>query len=154
MGIPEEDKGPAWLRDYGEKSGNLETDTRWGYQVEKDSFAVDLKGLQEFGAKLKTELEQDYVPHANTAVTYMATEVTVLPEAFLELCSAVDHQSKSLDALRDHLTRHYEAVKAFAEFATKMATTYGNVDATAEASVRDVETNLGAQPVNQTGGGK
>jgi hypothetical protein len=153
MGIPEEDKGPAWLRNYGEKSGNLETNNTWGYQAETDAFAVDLVGLKEFGSKLKVELDQDYAPHAKTVGTYMATEMQMLPAAFLELCNVVDTQAASLDVLRDHLTRHYQAVAAFSEFAIKMAETYGNADATASASVWDVTRDLGAG-TKPAGGGK
>jgi hypothetical protein len=152
MGIPEEDKGPAWLRGYGENSGHLATDNRWGYQAESGAFAADLKGLKDFGAKLYNELQLDYVPHVKTAAEDMRAQPAVLPQRFYELTDVVKHQAEKLQQVLTELNNHYVAVQALAGFATGIADKYGNTDALASTRVIDVEKGLAPAPVTNTNG--
>jgi hypothetical protein len=51
MGIPDEDLGPRWLRDYGF--------TDFGDVV------ADVEAMEDFAARLATEVQKNYVPTWN-----------------------------------------------------------------------------------------
>ena len=71
MGLPEDDKGPAWLRDWGSKTGHTELDTFTGY-VDPDALAVDIKTLVAFAHALQSEHENDFRPHVRTVFDAMS----------------------------------------------------------------------------------
>ena len=71
--IPEEDRGPAWLRDYGF--------TDFG------DIAADIHAMSEYAQKLVANVQDNYAPHLGSLSQAVATP---LPEArFDELTARI-----------------------------------------------------------------
>lgn len=123
MAIPEEDRPPAWLRDYGD-------------------IEADISKMEEFAANLDAEVRQNYAPH----LTYLTEDVTVeVPKpaaTFPELVSFQQtHQVIQQDST--NVVFHYrDATGGFAQAAKEVSEEYGNADAFAVARVKDVQTAL------------
>lgn len=140
MGIPDEDKGPAWLRDYGAGSGHTKVDS-YGW-VDGGALAVDLKSLVDFAAALEKEHKLDYRPHAEKVFTDMGAKPNDPPADFLELVSSMTLHQNLLVETSDALCKHDEAVLAFVAAAREISKKYGEADALASAKTKDVQANL------------
>jgi hypothetical protein len=123
MGIPEEDRPPAWLRDYGD-------------------IEADISKMEEFAANLDSEVRENYAPH----LSYLRDDVTVkIPEPaaeFPELVSFLQtHQAIQQDST--NVVFHYrDATGGFAQAAKEVSANYGQADAFAVARVNEVQSAL------------
>jgi hypothetical protein len=123
MAIPDEDLPPTWLRDYG-------------------SIEADIQRMEEFAAKLRAEVMDNYAPH----LEYVAQDMTVpVPQphaGFAELVGFLtthrDAQVKTTDAV----FFHRDETGGFANAASKISENYRAADAFAHARVSDVEQAL------------
>ncbi|MFC6014943.1 hypothetical protein ACFP2T_01865 [Plantactinospora solaniradicis] len=121
--IPEEDRGPAWLRDYG---GSIE---------------ADIQRMEEFAKQLTAEVQKNYVPHMEEVQSDMLPDLpgpVDYPELF-EFMKA--HRTVQ----QDTSTRVWEVGDGTGGLATAAETVsknYGQADAFSQARVRDVENAL------------
>lgn len=141
MGLPEEDKGPAWLRDWGSKTGYTRTDSSTGY-VDGQSLAVDINSLVAFADALQTEHEQDYRPHVREVFDGMSAQPAGPDERFVELNEVMVHHRDMLVQTSTALANHDKAIIAFVDAARAISEEYRGADALSAAKVDDVEDHL------------
>jgi hypothetical protein len=134
MGIPEEDLGPRWLRDYG-------------------GIEADITKLEEFAAALEAEVQQNYLPHAEYVKDDMYVRLPAPAAEFVELSTfLVKHDELARDAT-GYVHLHGEATYEAATVANEVSKQYRQSDAFAAARARDVEAALrgttldGAKPI-------
>jgi hypothetical protein len=145
MGLPEEDKGPAWLRDWASKTGHTELDTFTG-SVDPDALTVDIKTLVAFAKALQAEHESDFRPHVKMVFDQMSAAPAQPDARFVELTETMTHHRDMLVQTSTALVRHDQAVMAFVAAADKISAEYRGADAMSSATVRDVNTQLGTPP--------
>lgn len=143
MGLPEEDRGPAWLRDWGSTTGHTDLDTFSGY-VDSDALAVDIESLVAFADSLQAEHEQDYRPHVQTVFDGMSAVPAQPDGRFIELTEGMTHHRDMLVQTSTAIANHDKAVIAFVDAARAISEEYRNADALSAASVKDVDTALTA----------
>jgi hypothetical protein len=145
MGLPEEDKGPGWLRDWGSKTGHTELDTFTGY-VDPDALAVDIGSLVAFAKALQAEHENDFRPHVKTVFDEMAATPAQPDGRFVELTESMTHHRDMLVQTSTALANHDKAVVAFVKAAEAISHEYRGADALSAAKVGDVDTQLATPP--------
>jgi hypothetical protein len=149
MGIPEEDLGPRWLRDYGSlydigdqnnpgAGGGTGADGGTGVRV-------DLPALSDFAAALQKNVEDDYKPHAQKVFDDMAVPAEG-QLGFQELWSALEQHDQVKIAATDNVANHGNGTKIFAVAAGEIGQRYQSSDAYAAAQLADVHTHLGTSP--------
>ncbi len=141
MGLPEEDRGPAWLRDWGRTTGHTDYDTFTG-SVDPNALSVDIGNLLAFAQALQAEHESDYRPHVQTVFEQMSA-VAAAPDArFVELTESLTHHRDMLVQTSTAMANHDKAIIAFVEAARAIGQEYRTADEMSAATVYDVETNL------------
>lgn len=142
MGIPEEDLGPRWLRDYGTlydiggKSDAPDSGT---------GLRVDMPAMKDFAAALRTNVDDDYRPHAQKVFDDMTTN-PVAQEDFFELWYALNQHVEVKQAATDNVANQGNGAKIFAHAADEISTQYRSTDAYASANISDVKRYLGTTP--------
>ncbi|GAA3769785.1 hypothetical protein GCM10022225_65750 [Plantactinospora mayteni] len=122
--IPEEDRGPAWLRDYG---GAIE---------------ADIQRMEEFAQQLLAEVQKNYVPHMEEVQSDMLPNLPSPHDGFAELVSFFEAHR---NVQQDTSTRVWDVGDGTGGLATAAETVsrnYGQADAFSRARVSDVETAL------------
>ena len=145
MALPEDSKGPAWLRDWGSKTGFTGTDSFSGY-VDGQSLAVDINSLVAFADALQTEHEQDYRPHVREVFDGMSAQPADPDERFVELAEAMLYHRDMLVQTSTALVNHDKAIMAFVAAARAISEEYRGADAMSAAKLDDVEESLAAPP--------
>ena len=126
--IPEEDRGPAWLRDYGF--------TDFG------DIAADINAMAEYAAKLIADVQDNYAPHLGKLSQAMATP---LPEArFGELQSFFALHAAAQGRTEINAYRYANGTNALGKAAQSISVDYRGSDAFAHATVADVHEHLAA----------
>jgi hypothetical protein len=121
VGIPDEDRGPAWLRDWK--------------QIE-----ADITAMADFAAKLLDEVTSNYARHAQKVYDDM---LIVLPPAnFAELLEFLEVHHTSQQAAADNVYEYANATSRMAYAAAQISKQYAQSDAFAHARVTDVEREL------------
>ena len=113
--IPEEDRSPAWLRDYG--------------YTDFGDIAADIAAMEEFAKKLAADLQDNYVPHMTGVTDAMLTELVT----FLQT-----HQMAQ-DTTQGNVYNFANGTNQLAFVARSVSEEYRGVDAFAHARVRDVD---------------
>ena len=149
MGLPEEDRGPAWLRDWGRRTGYTESDPMTGY-VDGNALQVDVQDLLAFSQALQTEFEQDYLPHLDEVYRLMEKAPSAPDERFVELTEGMTHHRDVLVQTSTILEEHKQAVVAFFTAAKEIGNAYRGTDELTAARVSDVEANLAPTNVSTT----
>ncbi len=149
MGLPEEDRGPAWLRDWGRSTGYTESNPQTGW-VDGSALQVDVQDLLAFATALQTEFEQDYLPHVDEVYRLMEKTPASPDERFVELTESMTHHREMLVRASDTLEQHKFAVVAFFEAARKIGNDYRGTDELTAARVGDVEATLGGTNTTRT----
>src|SRR5262245_56815198 len=138
--LPEEDRGPAWLRDWGRETGHTDLDSFSGY-VDPDALAVDIQSLVKFAEALEAEQTSALRPHVQTVLEGFCA-VTAHPDArFVELTEGMLHHREMLELTTTALANHDTSVAAFVAAACAISSEYRSADAMSSASVSDVEAN-------------
>ncbi|MEV6298160.1 hypothetical protein AB0M02_02010 [Actinoplanes sp. NPDC051861] len=118
--IPDEDRGPAWLRDYGD-------------------IEADLRAMEEFAAALKEDVERGYAPRA---LAVSDTMVSALPEAderFAELRQFRQAHERAREAALRNVCDFTDGTYGLADAAHEVSERYRGSDAFARARVTDVQ---------------
>jgi hypothetical protein len=132
MGIPDEDLGPKWLRDYGDVD-------------------VQVATLLQFGKSLMDELQKDYIPHVKLVFEDMSAADSVTTPDFVELVDALGrHQTVRVETTT-RLAKHADGMYAFAQIAETISKNYDEADAFAAAKAKDVNPLLVASPTVDNG---
>jgi hypothetical protein len=142
MGIPDEDLGPRWLRDY-ESLYNI-GDTNAGADS-GTGVRVDMPALEEFAAALHNNVDNDYNPHAHKVFDDMAVPAEGQLN-FLELWWALEQHDQVKVAATDNVANHGNGAKVFASAADEISKRYQASDAYAAARLNDVHQYLGTTP--------
>lgn len=145
MGIPDEDKGPAWLRDWGNKTNFTDVDAMTGY-VDSSALSVDINTLVAFAHALQAEHENDFRPHVRMVFDDMAATPAPPDARFVELTESMTHHREMLVQTSTALSNHDKAVIAFVQAAEAISQEYRGADAMSAARVGDVDTQLAAPP--------
>jgi hypothetical protein len=125
--IPEDDRGPAWLRDYGF--------TDFG------DIAADINAMQEYAQKLAADVQDNYAPHLNGLSTTMATP---LPEPYFDELSSFVQMHASVQAKTENNVWAYkDGTHVLAVAAQDISKKYQGTDAFAHAKLVDVTDTLG-----------
>ena len=128
--IPEEDRGPAWLRDYGF--------TDFG------EIAADITAMEEFATKLAADVEKNYVPHLPAVTQAMLTRIPLPSSDFPELCEFMAAHQIAQDTTQQNVYNFANGTYHFATAAQRISADYRGTDAFARAQVQDVDNAFGA----------
>ncbi|MGI5214264.1 hypothetical protein [Plantactinospora sp. CA-290183] len=131
--IPEEDRGPAWLRDYG---GSIE---------------ADIQRMEQFAAELEAEVRKNYVPHMKELQGDMMVEMPGPPADFPELVSFLQRHQEVQQETSNGVWNIGNKTGGMATAAKLVSENYSNSDAFSHARVRDVEQALDQTGVTNTG---
>ena len=123
--IPEEDRGPAWLRDYGF--------TDFG------SIEADIAAMEEFASKLAADVEKNYVPHLAGVTDAMLTELPPAATTFPELVDFLSATRQAQGVTQQNVYNFANGTSTFASAAKTISEDYRNSDAFSHARVRDVD---------------
>lgn len=143
MGIPEEDLGPRWLRDYGSlyDIGDQNSPGADG----GTGVRVDMPAMQDFASALQKNVEDDYKPHAHRVFDDMAVPAEGQLN-FLELWWALEQHDQVKIAATDNVANHGNGANVFALAAKDISNAYQDSDAFAAARLADVQKYLGKSP--------
>ncbi|WP_328462364.1 hypothetical protein OHA21_35025 [Actinoplanes sp. NBC_00393] len=126
--IPDEDLGPAWLRDYGHTDfGDIE---------------ADILAMEEFAARLKADVEQNYSPRALEVTDTMLTTLPPADERFSELHLFLAAHERAQDTALQNVYNYANGTYGFATAAREVSEQYRGADAYARARVTDVHAGL------------
>jgi hypothetical protein len=123
--IPEEDRGPAWLRDYGF--------TDFG------DIAADIHAMAEYAKKLAADVEGNYMPHSNGVSTAFGVTLPTPNSEFHELCAFMKAHDAVREITKDNVAAFGRGSSVLANAAQQISDDYGKSDAFAHATVRDVD---------------
>lgn len=122
--IPEQDRGPAWLGDYGT--------TDFG------DIAADIAAMEEFAKKLRADVESNYVPHLTSVTDAMLTELPPPAATFPELVDFLTTHQDVQDSTHVNVYNFANGTNTFATAAQEISKEYAGSDAFAQARVGDV----------------
>lgn len=138
MGIPDEDLGPVWLRDYGSLY-NIGGDA-----AGSGSVRADLPAMDEFASALRDNVDADYVPHARVVFDDMS--VPAYGNGFPELAWALEQHRDVKSVAVNNVADHANGTAVFAEAIRGIAQRYRSSDAFAAAQLSDIQQHLGLSP--------
>ena len=135
--IPEEDRGPAWLRDYK--------------ITDFSQIAADITAMEAFATKLAADVENNYVPHLPAVTQAMLTRVPPPSSAFLELCDFMAAHQIAQDTTQQNVYNFANGTYHFASAAQKISADYRGTDAFARAQLKDVNDAFGVADPSTSG---
>jgi hypothetical protein len=135
--IAEEDRGPAWLRDYG--------GTDFG------DIAADIAAMDELAKKLAADVEKNYVPHLNGVTDAMLTELPQPAATFPELVDFMTAHNTAQTITQENVFNFANGTNHFATAAESISKEYRGSDADSQARVNDVNRALDDSIPSATG---
>lgn len=126
---PQENDGPAWLRNYGS--------TDFG------AIEADIAAMEEYARRLAADVQDNYVPHMAGVTEAMLTELPPPAATFGELVEFMTEHQAAQDTTQTNVYNFANGTNRFATAAQEISAEYHGADAFAQARVRDVETALG-----------
>ncbi|MFG1603014.1 hypothetical protein [Actinoplanes sp. NPDC049265] len=123
--LAEEDRGPSWLRDYG--------NTNFG------TIDADIAAMENFAKKLRADVETNYVPHLTSVTDKMLTKLPPAATTFPELVAFMQDHVQAQDATQSNVYGFADGTARFATVAQTISKEYAGSDAFAQARVGDVE---------------
>lgn len=124
MRLPEDDLGPRWLRDY-------------------QSIEADISQMEEFAAKLASEVRDNYATHLPYVSESMTAEVPPVSGNFPELLDFMLTHQRAQDLAHTNVYNYRDGTGRFATAAQTISERYRGSDAFAHARVNDVDRALG-----------
>jgi hypothetical protein len=139
--IPDEDRGPAWLRDYG--------------YTDFSQIEADIQAMETFATQLSANVHDSYAPHLSTVTEAMATRLPDPPGEFIELVTFLFVHHEAQEKAHKNIYNYANGTIDFATAAKEISQSYGNSDAFSHAKVSDVEKAFDAVgiPAEQPGEG-
>ncbi|MBU2662902.1 hypothetical protein KOI35_05215 [Actinoplanes bogorensis] len=126
--IPQEDLGPAWLRDYGT--------TDFG------AIEADIQAMEKFAAQLAANVQDSYAPHMASISESMGAELPHPPGEFVELTSFLTAHNMAQDVTHQNVYNYANGTQSFATAASEVSKQYSGTDAFSHARVSDVNKAL------------
>src|SRR4051794_3544180 len=126
--IPEEDRGPAWLRDYGF--------TDFG------DIAADINAMQEYAKKLAADVQDNFTPHYNGMAAAMMTTLPEPDANFYELSSFIKSHRNVQDLTQTNVYAFKQGTQNLAAAVDVVSKEYQGSDAFAHAKVSDINKTL------------
>jgi hypothetical protein len=123
--IPEEDRGPAWLRDSG--------------HADFGDIAADIAAMEEFAKKLAAEVQNNYAPHLMAVSDAMLTELPPPAGTFPELVDFMTAHHAAQEATQANVYNFASGTNHFAVAAESISSEYRGTDAFSQARVNDVD---------------
>jgi methyl-accepting chemotaxis protein len=123
MALPEEDRGPAWLRN-------------WEY------IEADIQAMDDFAKKLRAEVETNYATHLTPIYDDMGTKLPQPPQAFPELSDLMTTHQEATQTTTNFVHDYANRSAGMAQAASQISSNYHNADAFAQASVTSVHKAL------------
>ncbi|MDR7280769.1 hypothetical protein [Catenuloplanes atrovinosus] len=125
MAIPDDDLGPAWLRDYG--------------RIE-----ADIEAMSAFARALIAEIQDNYVPHATRVIADMEAEHPRPAGDFREHARFLAEHETAMRAATDNVYWYVQAGNRLGNAAAEISTRYADADAFSAAQTHDVREALEA----------
>ena len=97
--IPDEDRGPGWLRDYG--------------YTDYSQIQADIKAMEQFATKLSANVKDNYAPHLGTVTDAMATRLPDPPSEFIELVTFLSIHNTAQDAAHRNVYNYAGGTEIF-----------------------------------------
>jgi hypothetical protein len=137
--IPEEDRGPAWLRDYG--------------YTDFSQIEADIEAMEKFATQLSADVKDNYAPHLTTVTDSMSTKLPDPPSEFIELLTFLFVHHEAQDVAHQNVYNYANGTQGFATAAKDVSQKYSGSDAFAHAKVKDVDKALDSAgiPMQQPG---
>ncbi len=126
--IPDEDRGPAWLRDYG--------------YTDFSQIEADIQAMEQFATKLSANVKDNYAPHLSTVTTAMSTRLPDPPAEFIELTTFLSAHNEAQNVAHQNVYNYANGTQGFATAAEDISKEYSGSDAFAHAKVTDVDKAL------------
>jgi len=126
--IPDEDRGPAWLRDYG--------------YTDFSQIEADIQAMEQFASKLSANVKDNYAPHLSTVTEAMSTRLPAAPSEFVELMTFLFAHNEAQNVAHQNVYNYANGTQGFATAAKDISETYSGSDAFSRAKVRDVDNAL------------
>lgn len=123
--IPEEDRGPAWLRDYG--------------YTDFGDIAADIAAMEEFARKLAAEVQDNYAPHLTAVSDAMLTQLPPPAATFPELVDFMTAHHEAQETTQLNVYNFADGTNHFARVAESIGSEYRGTDAFSQARVKDVD---------------
>jgi hypothetical protein len=123
--IPEEDRGPAWLRDYG--------------YTDFSQIEADIQAMEHFASGLSSIVKDDYAPHLSTVTDAMSTRLPDPPSEFIELLTFLFAHNEAQDVAHQNVYNFANGTQEFAVAAQDISKQYSGSDAFSHAKVKDVD---------------
>jgi len=123
--IPDEDRGPSWLQDYGYTDfGDIE---------------ADIRAMEHFAAKLSSDVKDNYAPHLSTVTDTMSKRLPDPPAEFYELSSFLIVHNNAQNVTHGNVYNYAGGTEGFAQAAADISQKYSGSDAFSHAKVKDVD---------------
>jgi hypothetical protein len=126
--IPDEDRGPAWLRDYG--------------YTDFSQIEADIQAMEQFATRLSANVKDDYAPHLSTVSSAMSTPLPSPPAEFVELLTFLTVHNDAQNTAHQNVYNYANGTQGFATAAEDISKKYAGTDAFAHAKVTDVDKAL------------
>jgi hypothetical protein len=118
--IPEEDRGPAWLSDYG-------------------AIEADIQQMEDFAKALTSEVTDGYDPHASQVAQVMAYDLPTAFPRFLEMGDFLTQHNEVKNVTLANTLNFSTGTSQAAVAAQEISADYKSSDAFAYATVNDVK---------------
>jgi hypothetical protein len=126
--LPEEDRGPSWLRDY--------------FSTDFSQIDADIEAMEKFAAQLSASVTDGYAPHLSTVSTAMMTQLPGPAQEFIELRSFLLVHREAQDVSHQNVYNYANGTQGLASAAQDVGRRYEGADAFAHARAGEVERAL------------
>jgi hypothetical protein len=123
--LSEEDRGPAWMRDYG--------------YTDFSQIEADVTAMEQFATQLQGDVSKNYDTHVPVVQQLMLTELPSPPAEFAELSSFLVVHNAAQNVSQQNVFYFGKGTAQFAAVAKDVSTDYRGSDAFSHAKVSDVD---------------
>jgi hypothetical protein len=123
--LSEEDRGPAWMRDYG--------------YTDFSQIEADVTAMEQFATKLQGDVSKNYDTHAPVVQQLLLTILPDPPADFVELSSFLVVHNGAQDISQKNVYHYSAGTSNFAKVAKDVSADYRGSDAFSQAKVSDVD---------------
>ncbi|MFI6075350.1 hypothetical protein ACIA5C_27695 [Actinoplanes sp. NPDC051343] len=123
--LSEEDRGPAWMRDYG--------------YTDFSQIEADVTAMEQFATQLQGDVTKNYNTHVPVVQQLMLTELPSPPAEFQELSSFLVVHNDAQNISQQNVFHFSKGTEQFATVAKDVSKDYRGSDAFSHAKVSDVD---------------
>jgi hypothetical protein len=123
--LSEEDRGPAWLQDYG--------------YTDFSQIEADVTAMEQFATQLQGDVTKNYNTHASVVQNLLLTILPDPPGDFVELSSFLVVHNDAQNISQKNVYHYSEGTTQFAKVAKDVSADYRGSDAFSHAKVSDVD---------------